>query len=66
MANEWYRFLMEFTKGTTPYRGYLVRKYSEEMVLEALDKKYIVACGKTEYNETKYSITALGKKVRDE
>ncbi|MCH5193590.1 MAG: hypothetical protein J1F11_06485 [Oscillospiraceae bacterium] len=66
MANKWYGFLMEFTKGTTPCREHLVKRYSEEMLLEALKNKYIEECKNNKSNDIKYRITDLGKKVRDE
>ena len=64
--NKFYGFLMEFSRGTTPCREHLIKRYSSEMITEALEKGYIFECGKNEYNDIKYSITELGKKVRDE
>ncbi len=62
----WYGFLLEFTKGTTPRRSHLTRRYSEGMVQEAIDNGYIVECGKTSDGEKMYAITPNGKSVRDD
>ncbi|MCR5478639.1 MAG: hypothetical protein K6F27_02115 [Ruminococcus sp.] len=63
--NNLYGFLMEFTKGTTPRKEHLVRRYSEEMVKEALENGYITEYGKNNDGEMMYMITSLGKEFRD-
>ena len=62
----WYKFLMEFSRGTTPRRSHLVRRYSEETFLEAIDNGYIVKCGETSEGEPMYTITQKGRSVRDD
>ena len=63
--SKYYRLLMEFTNGSTPYVGLLYRRYSKELVDEAIKLNYIVKCGENTYGETLYTITSLGKSIRD-
>jgi len=63
--NDFYGFLMEFSQGTTPRKEHLERRYTPEKLIEAIEKGYIIECGRTSEGEPKYSITALGKEVRD-
>ena len=63
--NKYYKLLMEFTNGSTPYVGLLCRRYTKELVNEAIKLNYIVECGKNTYGETLYTITSLGKSIRD-
>lgn len=63
--NEFYQFLMEFTKGTTPTKAHLQRRYGNEKLLEALHQGYIVMFGPERGEDTQYTITAKGKEKRD-
>ena len=63
--NKYYKLLMEFTNGSTPYAGLLYRRHAKDLVDEAIQLGYIVACGKNTYGETLYTITPLGKSLRD-
>ena len=63
--SKYYKLLMEFTNGSTPYIGLLYRRHSKELVDEAIRLNYIVECGKNMYGEMLYTITSLGKAVRD-
>lgn len=62
----YYGFLMEFTKGTTPCREHLVRRYGESVVDGAISSGYIMECGTNSWGDIKYTITSKGKKERDE
>ena len=62
---KWYGFLVQFSQGTTPRRSFLVRRFSEEMVQEAIETGLIVEWGKTSDGEVMYAITAKGKDERD-
>lgn len=63
--NEYYTILMEFTKGTTPCRTHLTRRFSETLVKSAIELGYIVQIGCNSYNEPIYAITEKGIKKRD-
>ena len=63
--NIFYNLLMEFTNGSTPCVGLLYRRHTKELVNEAIKLKYIVECGENTYGEILYTITSLGKSIRD-
>lgn len=63
--NKFYQLLMEFTNGNTPYIGLLHRRYTKELVDEAIKLGYIIEIGKNTYGESIYTITSLGKSKRD-
>ncbi|MBE6668046.1 MAG: hypothetical protein E7607_07055 [Ruminococcaceae bacterium] len=63
--NKYYKLLMEFTNGSTPYVGLLYRRHTKELVDEAIKLNYIVQCGKNTYGEPIFTITSLGKSIRD-
>ena len=63
--SKYFKLLMEFTNGSTPYLGLLYRRHTKELVDEAISLNYIVQCGKNTYGEPIYTITSLGKSIRD-
>ena len=63
--SKYHKLLMEFTKGSTLYIGLLYRRHTQELVDEAIRLNYIVQCGKNTYGEPIYTITSLGKSIRD-
>ena len=63
--SKYFKLLMEFTNGSTPYIGLLYRRHTKELVDEAIILNYIVQCGKNTYGEPIYTITSLGKSIRD-
>lgn len=63
--NKYYKLLMEFTNGNTPYVELLYRRHTKELVDEAIKLNYIVQCDKNTYGEPIFTITSLGKSIRD-
>ena len=63
--NKYQKLLIEFTNGNTPYIGLLYRRHTKELVDEAIQLNYIAECGKNTYGEPIYTITPLGKSIRD-
>ena len=64
--NKYYKLLILFSEDTQNTRKRLLKIIPPDILDEALSKKYIVQCGTTDIGDALYSITALGKKVRDE
>lgn len=63
--NQWYGFLMNFTQGATPCRKYLLRRYSEAEIDEAIRLGYITQVSVNDLNDPQYQITDCGKDARD-
>ena len=64
--NPYYKLLIEFTNGSTPHEGLLYKRHGKDLVDKAIQSGYIIACGKNTYGETLYTITPLGKSLRDD
>jgi len=66
MNTNLYGLLSQFSNGTKPCRAHLLRKFSSELVEEAIRKAYITPCGQNQDGDTLYTLTAEGKHVRDD
>lgn len=64
--NRFYKLLMQFSTGTKPCKTHLYRRFSKSLVDEALELGYIVECGTNSNGDTRFTITDLGKNVRDD
>lgn len=66
MIKRFYEILMQFTNATMPCRKHLLRRYSADLIDEAIDLELIVQVRRNEFGDPVYTITDKGKKLRDE
>ena len=62
---KFHEMLMLFSQGSLNTRKRLEKKYSAELIEEALNHNYIEIFEETDDGEIKYCITESGKKLRD-
>ena len=66
MGNKFYRVLVLFASDDTISRQNLIHLVKDEaLVDEAIRKKYVTECGRTDIGDRRYRITELGKRVRN-
>lgn len=65
MKRKFYGMLMQFTHDTHPCREHLSRRYSAELVDEALNEGLISQLRTNDSGDPVYYITEKGKEVRD-
>lgn len=66
MGNLFYGMLVQFSQGSDVSRSHLRRRYTDEMIDEAIRLGYIVEVRRHEDGDPVYRITNKGRSARDD